>query len=165
MTSYFDDVGAFHDRFDLPVAGGNPTIFPENAPALPSELSEEDEARLFIAEAHVKAARDLLRRSPNVELYRAAFALEEKAEYLRAVRARDLVEIADALADGAWIDLGTAHHYRLPFHAVWGEVRRSNLEKERGPTVKRGHALDVRKPPGWRPPEIRRVLAEAGWRE
>lgn len=51
----------------------------------------------------------------------------------------------------------------LPWQDLWDEVQRANMAKERGPTDKRGHSLDVRKPLGWEPPDIEGVLRRHGW--
>lgn len=56
-----------------------------------------------------------------------------------------------------------SYDMNLPWEKLWSEVQRANLAKERGTTEKRGHNLDVRKPPGWQPPRIEEILIEAGW--
>jgi hypothetical protein len=156
-VSQFDDVGEFHAKFNLPIETQ------AVAPALPGPIIDEDRTLLLIARSHLVAARDALRESQNVELYRAAFGIEEKVELVEAIIDRDLSAIADALVDGVYVDLGTAHFYAIPFDEVWDEVQRANMTKERGPTQARGHALDVRKPPGWNPPNVAGVLRGAGW--
>lgn len=135
--SYFDDVGAFHVRFGLPRAGDH------RAPELPTY---------------------------DVARYRLRFLDEELAELETALMVGDLALAADALADLVYVALGTAHLLGLPFDAIWAEVQRANLAKERatGPDdarSKRGHALDVVKPAGWRPPDHRPALRRAGWKK
>lgn len=148
MTTLFEDVGAFHEKFGLPHAGE----------LRPAPLSA-----------------DLVR-------YRGGFLLEELAEWFHdqgaeeaANRLRELIRdlqklvwrdapmeglagSADALADLVYVALGTAHLSGLPFDAHWAEVQRANMAKERATGAddarsKRGHALDVVKPAGWRGPD------------
>lgn len=150
--SLFDDVGAFHRKFGVPSAA-------DDRP--PHHLDSGD----FI--------------------YRFKFLLEELAEYADAQTANgvaaatrklrdqiddlvavlginpskvNLAESLDALVDLAWIAIGTAHFHHFPFDEAWAEVRRANMEKERGPTAARGHALDIRKPAGWKPPDLASVI-------
>jgi predicted HAD superfamily Cof-like phosphohydrolase len=66
--------------------------------------------------------------TPQTEL-RVALLREEFNEYLTAVEAGDLVEIADALADMTYVIHGTAHDHGLPLDALVEEVHRSNMSK------------------------------------
>ena len=67
-------------------------------------------------------------RTPQTEL-RVELLREEFTEYLNAVEAGDLVEIADALADMTYVIHGTAHDHGIPLDAVVAEVHRSNMSK------------------------------------
>lgn len=131
--SMFRDVGVFHEKFGLPVAGEFP----------PTVLD------------------------PEAFMFRYQFLQEELHELLGAHRAGDLAGVADALADLVYVALGTAHFYGIPFDDVFAEVQRANMSKERAadvsdPRSKRGSGLDVVKPEGWTPPDIRAVLEGAG---
>ncbi|MEJ7764656.1 MAG: nucleoside triphosphate pyrophosphohydrolase family protein [Acidimicrobiales bacterium] len=56
--------------------------------------------------------------------------LDEEVDELRvAVGDRDVVGIADALADIVYIACGTAHAYGIDLDAVVAEVHRSNMTK------------------------------------
>lgn len=149
MSSYYDDVGDFHRKFDL-------TNYPSDPPGL--------------------ASLEVLR-------FRSRFLIEELAEFFDACGmigpagtarsmgksigtlgddvifpgAQSLEKAADALADLVYVALGTAHFMGLPFDAIWAEVQRANMQKERAtggddPRSKRGSRLDVVKPEGWAPP-------------
>lgn len=98
-------------------------------------------------------------------LYRIAFHQEEETEFVRAFGRRDMAECLDALVDKVYVALGTAHFMGLPFNEAWREVHGCNLQKEAGPTKKRGHRLDVRKPEGWVGPDHKLILERAGWTE
>lgn len=55
---------------------------------------------------------------------------EELTEYQAAVNNEDLVEIADALADLAYVVIGTAVTHGLTrFDEIFNEVHRSNMSK------------------------------------
>jgi predicted HAD superfamily Cof-like phosphohydrolase len=105
--------------------------------------------------------------SDETFLYRLQHLHEELQELCKAHRSRDLVGVADALADLVYIALGTAHFYHLPFDAVFAEVQRANMEKERATSAqdersKRASAFDIVKPVGWAPPDLKKVLQKAG---
>lgn len=85
--------------------------------------------------------------------------LDEEVQELRdAVAAGDLVQIADALADIAYVVAGTAVTYGLPFDAIMAEVHRSNMSKfgPDGPKV-RGDGKII-KGPGYEPPQIAALI-------
>jgi predicted HAD superfamily Cof-like phosphohydrolase len=54
---------------------------------------------------------------------------EEFGEYLDAITDRNLVEVADALADLVYVAYGAAVAYGIDLDAVLAEVHRSNLTK------------------------------------
>jgi predicted HAD superfamily Cof-like phosphohydrolase len=138
-SSYFDDVGRFHEKFGLPLATPTRNQYPDpRDPGLPSRAELD---------------------------YRIEFMREELEEFLKATYANDLANAADALADLVWVALGTAHHLGLPFDQIWLEILRANMQKEVGPpdpTHKRPGER-IRKPPGWRPPDHVPALRLAGW--
>ncbi len=99
--------------------------------------------------------------STDLLLFRLQFLQEELMELTQAIRKRDTVELADALADIIYVALGTAHYCKLPFDQVFDEVHRSNMNKERALSEKqskRGHLQDVVKPVFWQPPDIAGVI-------
>lgn len=93
---------------------------------------------------------------------RIEFMQEELNEFIDAVHLQDLAKQADALVDLVYVALGTAVQLGLPWQALWDDVHAANMRKARGVT-KRGHQVDVTKPPGWRGPEPYRILTEAGY--
>lgn len=76
---------------------------------------------------------------------------------------QDLAKQADALVDLVYVALGTAVMLGLPWDWLWNDVQRANMAKVRGMT-KRGHAVDVTKPPGWQGPQTQRILDLAGYK-
>jgi len=88
---------------------------------------------------------------------------EEIEELGDAVMEPDLPETADALADIVYLCYGAALNLGIPLDAVLREVQRANLEKVRvdGPDENFG----IKKPAGWRGPDVAGVLERAGWKQ
>lgn len=138
--NYFDDVGEFHGRFNLPISAES-----------------------------VQPTHPLI-RGPQIPLknevdFRTAFMLEEISEFIQGYGARDMAKMADALVDLAWVTLGTAHYMGIPFDSLWREVKRANMEKrpwKEGDPIKPRNTtgLEIVKPDGWRPPDIHGVIQE-----
>lgn len=84
---------------------------------------------------------------------------EEVAELRAAVAAGDVIGVADALADIVYVAYGSAWVYGIPLDAVLDEVHGSNMTKlgADGRPVRRADGK-VLKGPGYRPPDIARVL-------
>lgn len=89
---------------------------------------------------------------------------EEFTELLHAYMARDIVEVADALADLKWVIEGLEHTLQLPQQQIWDEVARSNLSKisDNGKIIKREDGK-VLKPETYSPPNIKKVLEQCGY--
>lgn len=77
---------------------------------------------------------------------------------------QDLALQADALVDLVYVALGTAAMMGLPWQALWDDVQRANMAKEKGPTHRNmGFGSDICKPPGWEPPRTEEILSAAGY--
>lgn len=85
---------------------------------------------------------------------------EELEELADAQNGTDLVAIADALADLAYVVYGAAVEYGIPLDAVVREVHRSNMTKlgADGRPIRREDGK-VLKGPAYEPPNISQVLA------
>ncbi len=92
---------------------------------------------------------------------RQALIEEEVGELADAVRAGDVVGVADALADIVYVAYGTAHVYGIDLDAVLDEVHASNMTKlgADGRPVRRADGK-VLKGPHYRPPDIAAVLGQ-----
>jgi len=142
----FQDVFEFHRKFDLDRFGQ-------------TELSAEYGRPAVVAPHLLDEA---------TQRFRENFMFEELDEFVAACHDGDVAKAVDALTDLVWVALGTAHMMHAPFDAVWAEVKRANMAKERAtgaddPRSVRKSALDVVKPAGWRPPDVERVLRDYGW--
>lgn len=89
---------------------------------------------------------------------RYSLIAEELREYDTALAKGDIVEIADALADLAYVVYGAALTHGIDLDAVLREVHRSNMAKLHNGTVIKREDGKVLKPEGWQPPNIEAVL-------
>lgn len=99
---------------------------------------------------------------------------EEVGETLQAIDSRDLVEVADGIADSIVVLVGTALEFGIDLGAVWDEVQRSNMSKfpsctacegagceacnGRGTQLIRREDGKILKPESWSPPDIPAAL-------
>lgn len=91
---------------------------------------------------------------------RIALLVEEVQEFADATRSGDLVALADALADIAYVTYGAALTYGIDLDAVLREIHRANMSKlgPDGRPVLRGDGK-VLKSVTYRPPNVEAVLA------
>jgi len=75
---------------------------------------------------------------------------------------QDVPQMADALVDLTYFVKGTAVAMGLPWGHLFDDVHECNMRKVLG-TTKRGHSVDLAKPPGWEPPNTAAILQEHGW--
>lgn len=90
----------------------------------------------------------------DVEL-RARLIEEEARETVEAMRAGDLVETIDGLCDLVYVALGAACACGVDLEPYFAEVHRTNMAKDPDLKDETGKLI---KPPGWVPPNIRRLL-------
>lgn len=147
-------VAEFHRTFSVPV---------KTLPELPKKfLCLSDSYKIAYREITGALAECPDAAPDNRRQLRVSLLLEEVREYIEAELANDLVGIADALADMAYIIHGTAHEYGIPLDEVSGEVHRSNMSKV-GPDGKAEVRPDgkILKGPGFTRPDIAGILARA----
>lgn len=99
---------------------------------------------------------------PEVQALRVRLIAEELDEYRRAAEAGDLVGVADALSDLAYVLFGTyvAHGLKDKAEALFAEVHASNMSKldVDGKPVLRADGK-VLKSALFRPPDLQAVLS------
>lgn len=98
--------------------------------------------------------------------FRLKVLQEELNEFKDSHEAGDMHGAADALVDLAYGLHGTALMMGLPWPRLWEEVQRANMAKERASHAgqsKRGPALDVIKPEGWKVPDHTATLGVGPW--
>lgn len=89
---------------------------------------------------------------------RDALLKEEILEYLGA---EDKEEEFDALIDIIYVAVGTCVLTGYDLEEGWRRVHEANMMKERVSTVsesKRGSIMDVKKPKGWKKPDLRDLV-------
>jgi len=144
---FLTDVEEFHEKFGVGYEG--------KPRALPTDLGE----------------------------FRRKFLLEEGSEYGLASGAAEycvqqkaidgtphteclvgnLADSLDALVDSVYVALGNAVMHGFNFREAWRRVHWANMQKARAPSAeasKRGHAMDVVKPPGWEAPDHTDLVEE-----
>jgi len=97
----------------------------------------------------------------EVAALRIRLLAEEVDEYAEAVAGRDLVAIADALADIVYVAYGAAVTYGIDLDAVLAEVHRSNMTKADadGRVIRRADGK-VLKSDRYTPPNVAAVLRD-----
>ena len=85
---------------------------------------------------------------------------EEYNETWRAFNVdKDIVEVADGLADMVWVIMGMASTLDIPFDKVWNEVKASNMSKFVNGKVVKNSDGKIMKPEGYFRPNIGDILA------
>ncbi len=125
----------------------------------PAPVSPSVAVREFHETFGLPIAKDLIVHGTKLALMRATIQLEEVSELATAISGRDVVGVADALADIVYVAFGTALVYGIDLDAVIDEVHASNMSKlgEDGKPVLRGDGKVV-KGPNYRKPDIASAL-------
>lgn len=97
--------------------------------------------------------------NPSNDSVRLHLIAEELSELALGIAERNLVDIADAIADLVYVVVGTAVTYGIPVEPVFMEIHKSNMTKA-------ARSLDdtrVRqKGDSYIPPNVRKVLEDNG---
>jgi predicted HAD superfamily Cof-like phosphohydrolase len=106
-----------------------------------------------------RASRPTIDVPAGLAKLRVDLLMEEVGEFADATTARDIVGIADALADILYVTYGAAVTYGIDLDAALREVHRSNMSKldEHGKPVYREDGK-VLKSARYTPPDISKVL-------
>lgn len=137
------DVLVFHQTMGLPVG------------EFPQLLSQErmDERVKFLRE-ELEELEGWLEQLAGGRMY----AAQHNEPLHPAFELEIMAEIFDALLDLAYVAHGTAVQMGLPWELGWDEVQRTNMAKERGEVEPGTHKLGIRKPPGWKPPDLQGII-------
>jgi predicted HAD superfamily Cof-like phosphohydrolase len=99
-----------------------------------------------------------VRQLPPELKWRDDFLLEELTELKEAREAGDLAKQFDALIDLVYVALGTAYLQGFPWQNGWYAVHYANMMKRRAVDGEGRGTNDIRKPEGWKAPDIERIL-------
>ncbi|AGS81018.1 phosphoribosyl-ATP diphosphatase [Caulobacter phage Cr30] len=144
----FEKVLQFHQTYNQPIGTiPNPNNLSVQRENLRNGFIIEEFCELLDAQGYNPA---------GIHLIQAAWKV---ASILDRVRAPDIVEIADALADIEYFNHGTAVEYGINLDSVFSEVHSSNMSKlgEDGKPVYREDGK-VLKGPNYFKPDIEMVL-------
>lgn len=139
MKQAIEDVAAFHEVTDTPVC---------TVPAFPSDARVDLRSDLIVEEC-IK-------------------------ELLASLYCRDMVGVFDGAVDTIYVIVGLCHELGIPLAEGWADVQRTNMAKavdvidDSGASVRmvlRRPDGKVLKPPGWKPPDLRRILLAHGWED
>lgn len=94
---------------------------------------------------------------------RSRLISEEYEELMEAMAGGDVVQIAQEMADLVYVVFGEALEYGIDLTSVTEEVHSANMTKigPEGKVIVRPDGK-ILKPDGWRPPDVRAVLARQG---
>jgi len=82
---------------------------------------------------------------------------EELGEFEKAANDKNLVKIADALADLLYVIYGTGVSYGIDLEPIFKEVHESNMSKG-DPDVLRAPNGKILKAKNWKPPDLQPIL-------
>jgi predicted HAD superfamily Cof-like phosphohydrolase len=85
--------------------------------------------KLFGHSARTTPYYDVFDKDPSLVKFRQAMIDEENKEFKDACEEKNLVEVADALADMLYFIYGTGHVFGLNLDDIFAEVHNSNLSK------------------------------------
>lgn len=148
--SYFQDIKAFHEKFDLAYTGKPRMLASELADFrikfLSEELAEYTRHATLMENALCNLSFDFNKRS-----------LPDHLEGM-----------FDALVDLVYVAIGTAYLQGFNFDEGWKRVHEANMRKQRAKDAgesKRGSSFDVIKPPGWVPPSHKDLVQDHAHQE
>ena len=103
--------------------------------------------------------KHMAKAGSSVRCKRAELIVEEAAEVLSALSVGNSIDLADALADLAYVVYGTAVAFAIPLESVFREVHRSNMTKD---TNANKHHEGGTKGKGkdYSPPDIKAAIEE-----
>ena len=126
-------------------------------PSLPCDKDASDLLEHAASDMSALADELLSYSKTDVRALRAHLIVEEAAEVLAALHARDEVALLDGLTDLQYVNLGTAATFDLPSGDAFVEVHQSNMTKQKSPKDPNGQRLRD-KGPNYRPPNLAEVL-------
>jgi predicted HAD superfamily Cof-like phosphohydrolase len=122
------------------------------------QLSRQVRAFMLAFEQHLQTTPAM--PPEEVLSLRMRLICEEVEELHDAFVNGDLVAVADALADIAYVVEGTAAACGIHMKPIADAVHASNMAKVGGVLDETGK---LQKPEGWVPPDVRAILIQQGW--
>ena len=123
-------------------------------------LSEEEgtvirrQAKELIAAS--AAFKNLYKQTGCIVFLRVELMLEELGEAIEGIGESNRVKTLDGLVDAAYVVIGTATQFNLPFNKAFEEVHRSNMTKQAKGAV--SHSGDKGKGAGFSPANLVKII-------
>jgi len=113
----------------------------------------------FMILGEQKISSDLNLKNEQAQLYMNLIK-EEFEETTKAFYDKDLVEVADGLADMVWVIMGMCNSVGIDFDKVWKEVKSSNMSKFVDGKFIKNEAGKIMKPETYFKPNIKKALGK-----
>jgi len=113
----------------------------------------------FMILGEQKISSDLNLKNEQAQLYMNLIK-EEFEETTKAFYDKDLVEVADGLADMVWVIMGMCNSVGIDFDKVWKEVKSSNMSKFVDGKFIKNKAGKIMKPETYFKPNIKKALGK-----
>jgi len=153
LRSNHELVREFQDKFRIPQSREPALLVADIGPGEPNAVTE----LLDLVQMYIQVRRG----NDDVFWGRVQMMVEELAEFVHAHAHGDLTGAADSLVDLEYFLHGTSASMGLPHDEIFEEVHRANMEKELVASredSRRLNKLDVKKPEGWRPPNVAGII-------
>lgn len=149
MSTNFEDVRAFHEKFRL-IVNDRPRQLTDARLRKRIEFLWEEFREFF------QSCGFELYTEPDKD-YMSNGICSQRVDYLN----KSIQEQAEALIDIVYIAMGTAVMMGLPWQELWDDVHKRNMAKVKAENPTDHH--NVIKPDGWSPPITGEILLKAGY--
>jgi predicted HAD superfamily Cof-like phosphohydrolase len=162
MKKLLNDVAAFQYAYDAP-------CHPSRESSRTSGELTSERVKLRLRLIFEEAVVELLQgHGVNTTALEVAFEVALRdANNGEGPYVKDPEEIADALGDSIYVEVGMALEYGIPLDHVWDAIQESNMKKfPGGKVIRRESDGKVMKPEGWEPPDIKAAISrvtDAEW--
>lgn len=120
-------------------------------------MTYQEDVENFMMAGDQPIQENLTLNGAQQELYMDLIT-EEYKETLEAFQEKDMIEVADGLADMVWVIMGMCSSCGIDFEKVWNEVKASNMSKFIDGKAIKNEAGKIMKPKTYFRPDIKKVL-------
>jgi predicted HAD superfamily Cof-like phosphohydrolase len=120
-------------------------------------MTYQEDVEKFMMAGDQPIQENLTLNGAQQELYMNLIT-EEYKETLEAFQEKDMIEVADGLADMVWVIMGMCSSCGIDFEKVWNEVKASNMSKFIDGKAIKNEDGKIMKPEAYFRPDIKKVL-------
>ena len=120
-------------------------------------MTYQEDVEKFMMAGDQPIQENLTLNGAQQELYMDLIT-EEYKETLEAFQEKDMIEVADGLADMVWVIMGMCSSCGIDFEKVWNEVKASNMSKFIDGKAIKNEDGKIMKPEAYFRPDIKKVL-------